>query len=135
MVEHATQFPEEYSKVASVQKKVRLDGGCSWSCSLRAQSHVMVAGNIGSRSCGTALLLLGCVPCRFHVSPVLTHNYQCAQVDEVKGIMTENIDKMLQRGEKLELLTDKTENLMFEVRWAVCVCVCVCLVYTMKSPA
>ncbi len=39
-----------------------------------------------------------------------------AQVDEVKGIMTENIDKMLQRGEKLELLTDKTENLMFEVR-------------------
>lgn len=37
------------------------------------------------------------------------------QVDEVKGIMTENIDKMLLRGEKLELLTDKTENLMFEV--------------------
>lgn len=30
--------------------------------------------------------------------------------------MTENIDRMLQRGEKLELLTDKTENLMFEVR-------------------
>lgn len=56
MMEHATQFPEEYSKVSSVQKKV----------------------------------------------------------DEVKGIMTENIDKMLQRGEKLELLTDKTENLMFE---------------------
>ena len=39
-----------------------------------------------------------------------------AQVDEVKGIMTENIDKMLARGERLELLTDKTENLMFEVR-------------------
>jgi vesicle-associated membrane protein 72 len=36
-------------------------------------------------------------------------------VEEVKGIMTDNIDKMLQRGEKLELLTDKTENLMFEV--------------------
>ncbi|PNW84222.1 hypothetical protein CHLRE_04g225850v5 [Chlamydomonas reinhardtii] len=55
-MEHATQYPEEYSKVASVQKKV----------------------------------------------------------DEVKGIMTENIDKVLARGEKLELLTDKTENLMFE---------------------
>jgi hypothetical protein len=40
----------------------------------------------------------------------------CAQVDEVKGIMTENIDKVLARGEKLELLTDKTENLMNEVR-------------------
>ena len=37
------------------------------------------------------------------------------QVDEVKGIMTDNIDKIMQRGEKLELLTDKTENLMFEV--------------------
>ncbi|KAG2452181.1 hypothetical protein HYH02_003212 [Chlamydomonas schloesseri] len=56
MMEHATQYPEEYSKVASVQKKV----------------------------------------------------------DEVKGIMTENIEKVLARGEKLELLTDKTENLMFE---------------------
>ncbi|EFJ40035.1 hypothetical protein VOLCADRAFT_78158 [Volvox carteri f. nagariensis] len=56
MMEHATQFPEEYSKVASVQKKV----------------------------------------------------------DEVKGIMTENIEKVLARGEKLELLTDKTENLMNE---------------------
>lgn len=29
--------------------------------------------------------------------------------------MTENIDRMLQRGEKLELLTDKTETLMSEV--------------------
>ncbi|GFR41756.1 hypothetical protein Agub_g2512 [Astrephomene gubernaculifera] len=56
MMEHATQYPEEYSKVASVQKKV----------------------------------------------------------DEVKGIMTENIEKVLARGEKLELLTDKTENLMNE---------------------
>lgn len=37
------------------------------------------------------------------------------QVEEVKGIMAENIDRMLQRGEKLELLTDKTENLMNEV--------------------
>ena len=37
------------------------------------------------------------------------------QVNEVKGVMTENIDRMLQRGEKLELLTDKTENLMSEV--------------------
>ncbi|GAX74087.1 hypothetical protein CEUSTIGMA_g1537.t1 [Chlamydomonas eustigma] len=56
MMEHATQFPAEYSKVVNVTKKV----------------------------------------------------------EEVKGVMTDNIDKMLQRGEKLELLTDKTENLMSE---------------------
>lgn len=56
VMEHATQFPEEYSKVASVQKKV----------------------------------------------------------DEVKNIMSENIEKVLERGEKLDLLVDKTDNLMFE---------------------
>jgi hypothetical protein len=37
------------------------------------------------------------------------------QVDEVKGIMTDNIDKMLARGEKLELLSERTDNLVFEV--------------------
>lgn len=56
MMEHATQFPGEYSKVANVS----------------------------------------------------------AKVDAVKATMTENIGRMLDRGEKLELLTDKTENLMSE---------------------
>jgi hypothetical protein len=36
-------------------------------------------------------------------------------VDEVKNIMSENIEKVLSRGEKLDLLVDKTDNLMFEV--------------------
>jgi hypothetical protein len=31
--------------------------------------------------------------------------------------MSENIEKVLLRGEKLDLLVDKTDNLMFEVRW------------------
>ena len=34
-----------------------------------------------------------------------------AQVSEVKGVMMENIEKVLYRGEKIELLVDKTENL------------------------
>ena len=34
-----------------------------------------------------------------------------AQVSEVKGVMMENIEKFLDRGEKIELLVDKTENL------------------------
>ncbi|XP_066324593.1 vesicle-associated membrane protein 721-like [Miscanthus floridulus] len=34
-----------------------------------------------------------------------------AQVSEVKGVMVENIEKVLDRGEKIELLVDKTENL------------------------
>lgn len=33
------------------------------------------------------------------------------QVDEVKGIMTQNIEKVLERGEKLDDLLDKTEEL------------------------
>jgi len=36
------------------------------------------------------------------------------QVDEVKGIMAENVDIMLQRGERLELLVTKTEDLATE---------------------
>ena len=33
------------------------------------------------------------------------------QVDEVKNIMVDNIEKVLERGEKIELLVDKSENL------------------------
>ncbi|KAL5742253.1 hypothetical protein ACOSP7_028985 [Xanthoceras sorbifolium] len=38
-----------------------------------------------------------------------------AQVSEVKGVMMENIEKILDRGEKSELLVDKTENLRSQV--------------------
>jgi hypothetical protein len=37
-------------------------------------------------------------------------------VDEVKNIMVENIEKVLERGEKLEVLQDKTDDLRFQVR-------------------
>ncbi|CAM8878760.1 unnamed protein product [Rhodiola kirilowii] len=38
-----------------------------------------------------------------------------AQITEVKGIMMDNIDKVLDRGEKIELLVDKSENLQFQL--------------------
>lgn len=38
-----------------------------------------------------------------------------AQVDEVKNIMVDNIERVLERGEKIELLVDKTDNLRFQV--------------------
>nr|GMD98505.1 vesicle-associated membrane protein 721-like [Ipomoea batatas] len=38
-----------------------------------------------------------------------------AQVSEVKGVMMDNIEKVLDRGEKIELLVDKTENLHQQV--------------------
>lgn len=38
------------------------------------------------------------------------------QVDEVKNIMVDNIEKVLERGEKIELLVDKSENLRDRVR-------------------
>ncbi|XP_078152878.1 vesicle-associated membrane protein 727 [Carex rostrata] len=37
-----------------------------------------------------------------------------AQITEVKGIMMDNIEKVLDRGEKIELLVDKTETLQFQ---------------------
>ena len=37
------------------------------------------------------------------------------QVSEVKEIMMDNIEKVLDRGEKIELLVDKTENLRVRI--------------------
>ncbi|XP_077235722.1 vesicle-associated membrane protein 727 [Tasmannia lanceolata] len=37
-----------------------------------------------------------------------------AQITEVKGIMMDSIEKVLDRGERIELLVDKTENLQFQ---------------------
>ncbi|XP_041992185.1 vesicle-associated membrane protein 727-like [Salvia splendens] len=37
-----------------------------------------------------------------------------SQITEVKGIMMDNIEKVLDRGEKIELLVDKTDNLQFQ---------------------
>lgn len=34
-----------------------------------------------------------------------------AQIDSVKDVMIENIDKVLERGERIELLVDKTDRL------------------------
>ena len=34
-----------------------------------------------------------------------------SQIDEVKGVMVQNIEKVLERGEKIELLVDKTDRL------------------------
>lgn len=33
----------------------------------------------------------------------------------MKNIMVDNIEKVLERGEKIELLVDKTDNLRFQV--------------------
>ncbi|KVI07397.1 Synaptobrevin [Cynara cardunculus var. scolymus] len=37
-----------------------------------------------------------------------------AWITEVKGIMMDNIEKVLDRGEKIELLVGKTDNLQFQ---------------------
>lgn len=38
------------------------------------------------------------------------------EVDDLKGIMVENVEKVLKRGEHLDLLVDRAEDLQFEVR-------------------
>jgi hypothetical protein len=37
------------------------------------------------------------------------------QVNEVKDVMVENIEKVLERGERIELLVDKTDVLRNQV--------------------
>jgi hypothetical protein len=39
-----------------------------------------------------------------------------AQLDSVKDVMVENIDRVLQRGEKIELLVDKSERLSTQAK-------------------
>ena len=39
-------------------------------------------------------------------------------MDEVKSVMVQNIEKVLERGERIELLVDKTDSLKFQVRVA-----------------
>jgi len=40
------------------------------------------------------------------------------QVEEVKSVMMDNIEQVLDRGDRIELLVDKTEELRFQVRQA-----------------
>lgn len=42
------------------------------------------------------------------------------QVDEVKGIMMQNVEQVLVRGERLDVLVDRTDDLRDQVRVAGC---------------
>jgi hypothetical protein len=39
----------------------------------------------------------------------------CCQVDEVKGIMMQNVEQVLVRGERLDVLVDRTDDLRDQV--------------------
>ncbi|KAJ4969751.1 hypothetical protein NE237_002850 [Protea cynaroides] len=52
--------------------------------------------------------------CMSHPEEISKLSKLKAQITEVKGIMVDNIEKVLDRGEKIELLVDKTENLQFQ---------------------
>jgi vesicle-associated membrane protein 72 len=52
--------------------------------------------------------------CMTHPEEISKLSKLKAHISEVKGIMMDNIEKVLDRGEKIELLVDKTENLQFQ---------------------
>ncbi len=54
---------------------------------------------------------------------------------QVKGVMADNIERVLARGEKLDTLVDKTDNLMFEVRPEDCVRLVALSKYQRQTPA
>lgn len=41
--------------------------------------------------------------------------FSCIQVDEVKGIMMQNVEQVLVRGERLDVLVDRTDDLRDQV--------------------
>lgn len=43
------------------------------------------------------------------------------KLDEVKDVMVASVELVLERGERLELLVDKTDNLQEQVRYCVLV--------------
>jgi Synaptobrevin len=49
------------------------------------------------------------------------------KVDEVKSIMMQNVEQVLVRGERLDVLVDRTDDLRDQVRARACVCVCACV--------
>ncbi|GLT57039.1 hypothetical protein SLA2020_300420 [Shorea laevis] len=52
--------------------------------------------------------------CASHPEEISKLSKLKAQITEVKEIMMDNIEKVLDRGERIELLVDKTENLQFQ---------------------
>lgn len=52
--------------------------------------------------------------CNNHPDEISKISKLKSQITEVKSIMMDNIEKVLDRGEKIELLVDKTENLQFQ---------------------
>ncbi|KAK6933562.1 v-SNARE, coiled-coil homology domain [Dillenia turbinata] len=52
--------------------------------------------------------------CMSHPEEISKLSKLKTQITEVKGIMMDNIEKVLDRGERIELLVDKTENLQFQ---------------------
>lgn len=52
--------------------------------------------------------------CMTHPEEISKLSKLKAQITEVKGIMMDNIEKVLDRGERIELLVDKSENLQFQ---------------------
>jgi len=59
--------------------------------------------------------------CRDHPEEVSRPSRVKAQVDQVKGIMMENIDKVIDRGEQIDGLVTRTEQLHDQVCYVVSV--------------
>lgn len=98
----------------------------------RSQAHTTHGLWWPCGACGTGIQAYDAIAYAFNreFSPVLRRNMATfsrnsggdalsaarGEVEQVKGIMVQNIEKVLERGEHIDLLVDKTENLESEVR-------------------
>lgn len=114
-MEFCTEHPEELTKVAAVQKKVTLAASSLAACLSNLREASWLSRRVAP--------LLPLRPVHLFDEPFCLGNciasqhaaLSLVQVDEVKNIMVDNIEKVLERGEKIELLVDKTDNLRFQV--------------------
>jgi hypothetical protein len=123
-MDYCMQHPDEISKMANLQRKVRLLQ--HWVVQLVHMAtllhalplclHLTTSLTHPINSLHPAAHYANFVfhppsrPCRCHapLPPLL-------QVDEVKGIMLQNVEQVLVRGERLDVLVDRADDLRDQV--------------------
>ena len=123
-MDYCMAHPDELTKVAAVQKRVpslsmKLERMPCFSPHYNYECR-MAIGNLnefplripehGLQYMIQASCSISCYVCLL-LSVHADRYFSYLQVDEVKNIMVDNIEKVLERGEKIELLVDKSENL------------------------
>ena len=115
-MEFCTEHPDELTKVAAVQKKVGLVKPASRVAQVLPENTVAGTGLAVGRGISACTVKGAAKQGEPATSSCSCKGPLCLQVDQVRNIMVDNIEKVLERGERIELLVDKSEQLRNQVR-------------------